>query len=128
MDIKKRIMPVETEQKLLIKLREFEASRLFLEKGFSFTKLASWMGTNNKYLSFLLNAQKSGDFNNYINQLRIDYITRRLVDNVEFRQYKIAVLAEETGFSSHSQFTAVFKNLRGITPSVFIARLRNGAK
>lgn len=125
---KKRIMPVETEQKLLIKLREFEQSNLFLEKGFSFTDLASWMQTNNKYLSFLLNDKNNVDFNNYINQLRVDYITKCLIDNAALRQYKIAALAEEAGFSSHSQFTAVFKNLKGITPSSFIAHLRNGTK
>lgn len=125
---KKRIMPAETEQKLLIKLSEFEQSRLFLEKGFSFTDLASWMQTNNKYLSFLLNEHKEVDFNNYINQLRIDYITKLLLSQAEWRQYKIAALADEAGFSSHSQFTAVFKNQMGITPSAFISHLRTGIK
>ncbi len=125
---RKRIMPEETEHKLLIKLREFEQSGLFLEKGFSFTDLASWMQTNNKYLSFLLNDHKQVDFNNYINQLRIDYITKLLVSQVEWQQYKIAALADEAGFSSHSQFTAVFKNLMGITPSAFISHLRTGVE
>lgn len=125
---RKRIMPAGTEEKLLIKLGEFEQSGLFLEKGFAFTDLASRMQTNNKYLSFLLNDHKGVDFNTYINQLRIDHITKLLISNTEWRQYKIAALADEAGFSSHSQFTAVFKSLMGMTPSAFIRHLQTGVK
>lgn len=122
---KKQIMPEETEYRLLQKLQELEAARIFLEQGFSFTVLATKMQTNAKYLSYLIKEHRNTDFNNYLNKLRIDYIMKTLKEQPEWRQYKISVLASETGFSSHSQFSAVFKHITGLSPSVFIKLLQS---
>lgn len=116
----KRMMPVETEQHLLQKLIEFEKSDIFLEAGISLASLSAELNTNTKYLSYLIKKYKKTDFNSYINSLRIDFVIGMLKKDPAWRQHKISTIASASGFSSHSQFAAVFKDFTGITPSVFI--------
>ncbi|MDQ1161805.1 AraC-like DNA-binding protein [Chryseobacterium sp. SORGH_AS 447] len=118
------VMTSETEQKLLRQLREFEESVLYTDRNMSLPFLAAHLGTNIKYLSHIINRYKKKDFNNYINELRINYIIRQLRENPEFRKYKIATLADESGFSSANKFTTVFKKVTEIPPSVFIRHIQ----
>ena len=116
----KRMMPVETERQLLEKLVEFEKSDIFLEAGISLASLSAQLNTNTKYLSYLVKKHKKTDFNGYINRLRIDFVIGMIKKDPAWRQHKISTIASESGFSSHSQFAAVFKEFAGVTPSVFI--------
>ncbi|WP_161042418.1 helix-turn-helix domain-containing protein [Elizabethkingia anophelis] len=117
------IMPPETEEKLIGKLKKFERTTLFNRKNLSLPYLAAYCNTNTRYLSFVINTYKKKDFYNYINELRINYIIDKLTNDPEYRKFKIAILAEECGFSSQNKFTAVFKKETGIIPSLFIKLL-----
>ncbi|AZA77307.1 AraC family transcriptional regulator [Chryseobacterium sp. G0186] len=70
----------------------------------------------------MLNFNKS--FNNYLNGLRINYITAKLYDTPIFREYKISYLAETCGFSSREVFAVIFKKETGVSPSYFINQLK----
>lgn len=113
-------IPEETIDLVMKKLDQFENSNAFLKNDISLAKLATKVDVNTKYLSHILNHYKNQDFNNYINTLRIKYILKKLVEEEEYLKYKIAYLAEESGFSSHSRFSAAFKQITGTTPSSFI--------
>jgi len=117
---KNSLMTEETEQKILFKLEKFEKSDLFIKPSISLPFLAGYFGTNTKYLSHIIKTYRKKDFNNYINSLRINYIIDKLNNNPVYRQYKIAVLAEEAGFSSQAKFSTIFKNVTTFSPSVFI--------
>lgn len=121
---KNPIMPLEAEEKLLEKLAEFETKQLFLERKVSLPFVAAEIETNTKYISYIIKKHKGKDFNEYINDLRINYIVQKLTDDPIYRQYKINTLAEESGFSSHSKFTTVFKATLGVSPSEFIRYLK----
>lgn len=114
------IMPAEAEEKLLEKLQEFENRQLYLERKVSLSFVAAEIETNTKYLSYIIKKHKEKDFSEYINDLRIQYIVDKITHDPVYRQYKINALAEETGFSSHSKFTTVFKATIGVSPSEFI--------
>jgi|GEM_PF-241997 len=118
-----QLMPLETEKKILDGLANFENSGLFRDKNLSLSFLASYLSTNSKYLSYVIKKHKEKDFNNYINHLRINYIIQKLQVDSVWRQYKMSILAEEGGFSSHSKFATIFKQLVGTPPSVFIQQL-----
>jgi len=118
------MMTSETEQKLLTKLKKFEKSNLFNNKNISLPYLAGHFETNTKYLSYVINTYKKKDFNNYINELRINYIIEKLKNDPQYRNYKMASLADEVGFSSHSKFTTVFKKVTSLSPSLFIKYLQ----
>ena len=116
-------MAEETMHKLLEGLDNFEQDELYLKKNMSISSLASYLNTNQKYLSQVILDQRKMNFNSYINHLRVNYVIDKLVKNPEWRLYKINYLADVTGFSSHSQFAAVFKSIKGLSPSTFIQLL-----
>ncbi len=125
-EVSKRMnIPKETEEALIKKLNQFENSKQFTKQDMSLAMLASQFETNTKYLSEIINNYKNKNFNSYINELRINYITEKLKNNRTYLQYKISYLAEESGFSSHSSFATVFKAVTGIPPTVFIELLRD---
>lgn len=117
------LMTSETETKLLELLDEFEKGDLYNNKGMSLSFLAGELNTNTKYLSYVINQHKTADFKTYINRLRINYIVDKLINDEKYRQYKISILADECGFSSHSKFAAVFKAVTDFSPSAYIKHL-----
>ncbi|MDP9958043.1 AraC-like DNA-binding protein [Epilithonimonas hungarica] len=114
----------DTERKILSKLEEFEASGKFLEKDVTLGFLANQFGTNTKYLSEVINKNRSQKFSNYINSLRIDYIVHKLYNEPKYREYKISYLAEESGFASPQVFIMAFKKVYDVTPFYFIQNLK----
>lgn len=117
------LMTSETESKLLELLEAFEKGALYNNKGMSLSFLAGELNTNTKYLSYVINQHKCTDFKTYINRLRINYIVDKLINDEKYRQYKISILADECGFSSHSKFAAVFKAVTDYSPSAYIKYL-----
>ncbi|PTT72493.1 helix-turn-helix domain-containing protein, partial [Chryseobacterium sp. HMWF001] len=73
----------------------------------------------------VINKHKKKNFNSYINELRINYITKEIYNNPKFSQYKISYLADLCGFSSHSIFASTFKKITGMSPSVYIQMCRD---
>lgn len=118
----------ETEDRILNELELFEESLEFNNPDISLFNLANQVNTNTKYLSEIIKKHKGVNFNQYINELRIKYIVEKLSNNPEYLNYKISHLADESGFSSHSAFTSVFKQIKGISPSVFIRLLKDDNK
>ncbi|MGI9652897.1 helix-turn-helix domain-containing protein [Chryseobacterium sp. RLHN22] len=119
------IMTEATEQKLLAKLEKFENSVLFTKNTVSLPYLAAYCDTNTKYLSYIINNFKHKDFNNYINELRINYIIEKIKTESKYQKYKISSLAEEAGFSSQSKFTVAFKKITNMSPSHFLQTLKD---
>ncbi len=113
-------IPRTIEEELLNKLHKFEASEKFINAKLSLSVLASQLGTNTNYLSGVINSRKGKNYNSYINELRIEYICKKIIKNPEYRNYKISYLAEACGFSSYAYFTTTFKAHTGMTPLQFL--------
>ena len=118
----------ESENQILLGLEKFEASRKFTNKDMSLGMLAAQLNTNTKYLSDVINRQKHKNFNSYINELRINYITEKIKNDPNYLNFKVSYLAEECGFSSHSTFTTVFKSIVGVSPIMFVEFVRDEVK
>lgn len=110
----------ETETDILKKLESFEKKNLFTTKGISSAQMAVMLKTNTKYLSYILKKYRNSDFSNYINDYRINYIINELHNNPQILKYKISALSEMCGYTTHSQFTYIFKLKKGVSPSQFI--------
>lgn len=118
-------IPEKTENLILSNLETFEKSKDVRDPSLSLSVLAKRMNTNSKYLSEVINKHKGKNFNNYLNELRVNYIVEKLIQNPEYLQYKTSYLAEEAGFASRTTFTTIFKNVTGKSPSQFIDELKN---
>lgn len=118
----------EKEEELVQLLKDFEHQKLYLDQNISRPKMSSYLNTNTKYLSYIIRKYRGLDFSDYINQNRINYITRKLYTEPTYRNYKISHLAELSGYSSHSRFANIFKKQMNISPSDFIIQLQKRAK
>ncbi len=123
-DKEERFMPEETEIGLLQKLEEFELKEEFTNPDLRLSVMAADFKTNTKYLSHIINTHKNKDFNNYINDLRVYYIIKKVQENPNYLNYKISYLSKECGFSSHSKFATIFKSTTGLTPSAFLSQVK----
>lgn len=110
---------------ILKKLAKFEDSGKFLRKDINLTWLSNHLNTNTKYISEVIKIHRNKNFNSYINGLRIQYITNKLISDPVYREYKISYLSEECGYASTQVFVIAFKKETGVTPSHFIDQLKN---
>ncbi|QQT30809.1 AraC family transcriptional regulator [Sphingobacterium multivorum] len=118
------LMSKVTEDRLVEQFEKAQAARFFLKKGVSLQDLADLLGTNQRYVSYILNRYVGLDFNNYIQQARIEYLIHCVERDPDLLNVKFSVLAEKAGFSSISKFSSVFKAVKGIPPSEYFQRLR----
>jgi YesN/AraC family two-component response regulator len=118
----------ETEKQIVTKLDKFENSARYLNPNLSLSSLASDLKTNTRYLSEIISRHKGKNFNTYVNDLRIEYICKSILEDPKFRKYKISALASISGFSSAENFSKIFKKTTGISPSVFIENANNENK
>lgn len=117
------VISEETKARIWAKIEEFEKEDVYLEPNMTLSYLAAYCDTNNKYVSIVLKEQTEKDFSTYINELRVHYIIKKLQEDKVYRSYKISYLAKIAGFSSHSVFSSVFKQISGFSPSEFISLL-----
>lgn len=123
-DDKKFKISQKTIDSIIDKLTEFEKETSYLQKNYTMSNLCAELKVNTKYLNHVLKNEMNTDFNTYINNLKIQYIVKLLNTNIEARNYKLSYLAELVGFSSHSRFTQVFKQIVGKSPSSYLADLQ----
>jgi len=117
-------LAADTEKRLLYDLVKLELDNFFINPEVSTTSLARDLGTNTKYITYLIRKYRKSDFNDYIQYQRILYISNRLKTEPALWDYKLSYLAEMAGFPTHSMFSVAFKNVTGITPSSFIERIK----
>ncbi len=107
---------------ILKKLEKFEKRKGFRKKGLTQSELAKKFETNTSYLSQIINVYKHKNFNAYLNELRINYITQELYHNPKYLDYTIEGLSEDCGFSSRQNFSELFKEINGIRAADFIRK------
>jgi AraC-like DNA-binding protein len=123
----KEYIPKETMDRILRELEALEQQDFFLQSDVTLSVLASKLNVNSRYVSYVINNLKGVGFNSYINEIRVNRSIADLKKNPELWTYKIAYLAEKYGFSSHSKYTAAFRAVTGITPSLYITGLQSSA-
>ena len=111
-------------EELLQKLKIFEEITEFTQKGLTISKLAAQLGTNSNYLSQVINEYKKVNFNKYLSELRINYITNLLFEDKRYLKYNIETLARECGIASRQNFSDLFFEINGIRPTDFIKKRR----
>ncbi|UZJ65660.1 AraC family transcriptional regulator [Sphingobacterium sp. KU25419] len=115
----------DTEGRLLKGFIEQEAAEFFLEKSVSLNSLALLLGSNPRYVSYIIHKYRGKDFYAYIQMKRVEYIVVILQKDCALLDYKLAHLADMSGFSNPSKFSIAFKSEMGIPPSAFVHLLKN---
>lgn len=113
----------DTVKIILAGLEKLEEQEYFLKSTCNLRSVAKKTKTNSTYLSQIINTYKEKNFNDYINDLRIDYALKRLKNDEKFRIFSIKAIASEIGYKSADSFVKHFKNKTGLNPSYYIKEL-----
>jgi len=116
------IIDRETTKRILDGLLKVEKSDLFLNKDFNLTFLAKTLHTNTSYISKIINEHKQKTFKQYLIDLRISFLIKKLEENPIIRKHSIEALAESVGYVNASSFTRIFKNYTGVSPSEYLKK------
>lgn len=97
---------------------------LLFDPNLGLDALARAIGSNSKYVSSAINRSKGMNFRSFINKLRIDEARKRLVDEDGYGHLTIESVGESVGFRSNSNFITAFRQVTGLTPSVYLKMAR----
>ncbi|WP_159441087.1 helix-turn-helix domain-containing protein [Pedobacter caeni] len=114
------ISEIKDSELLLEKIRyALNEERLFLNKGITIIDFAKKINVSPKLLSTLINRKFETNFNELINNYRVDY-AKELLENNILERYSIEGLANMVGFNSRITFFNVFKKKEGLSPSEYL--------
>ncbi|MBL0082564.1 MAG: AraC family transcriptional regulator [Saprospiraceae bacterium] len=97
----------------------FEQDKIFLDPNLSLGDLALRLKTNTSVLSAAINQSFDKNFNDFVNQYRIDEFLRNIKDPQNSHLTLLAV-ALDSGFNSKSTFNRAFKKMMGTSPREFL--------
>lgn len=92
---------------------------VFCMEGFTMRELTEICGSNQKYVSQVLNEDYGKSFTQLLNERRINVARRRLLDTGKYGHLTIEAIVSDLGFKSRSTFSKTFKKYTGLTPSEF---------
>jgi AraC-like DNA-binding protein len=99
----------------------FNENQPFLIKGINISDVAVGTGIAAKELSFIINQYFKQRFNEFVNQYRISYITKKINEGY-LDHYTLQTLSSEAGFTSPNTFIAAFKKIELCSPSEYLAK------
>lgn len=127
-NVNTKILSDKKIQEILKKLHFFETNQGYLNSGITINSVAKELQTNSRYLSEVINNTKKQNFANYINDLRISFLLKRLDKDKKMRKLTISALAEEIGFNNSRSFSDAFIKLTRLKPSYSISQIEKDEK
>ena len=99
----------------------FKTEKPFLNKDLNINQVSVALGIPSRELSFIINNHFGQRFTDFINQYRIEHITKKI--NKEYiSNFTIEAIASEAGFASKSTFNLAFKKHHQCTPSEYFSK------
>jgi len=106
-------------------IRDFvESEKPYLDNELSIRKLASMLDMQPHHLSQVINSAFDMNFYTFINNYRIEEVTR-LMRDPQRSHHTILAIAYDSGFKSKSSFNTIFKKMTGKTPSEYRDQLNS---
>jgi AraC-like DNA-binding protein len=110
----------EEEWQMMEKIKEtLETSNSFRNPGYSIHDLSQDSGIPVYLLSPVINRHFGDNFNNLINEHRINYFISLLKDPLN-RTLTLEALSKDAGFTSRSTFINAFRKRTGMTPGMYM--------
>lgn len=125
----KQIEEIETPRKIGVSENEIESLKTklenlmrkekpFLEPALTLNDLAKILGVNSAVLSRTINSGFGKNFNDFVNEFRIDEVKEKL-KNENAKNMTLLGIAFECGFNSKATFNRAFKKFTGVSPKEY---------
>mgnify|MGYP003683568943 CR=1 FL=1 len=124
-EIQEKVIEKDSEQKVLFnKIKNILIDKkLYTEPKLTVDFLAEKVDINSNRVSNCIKQFSKKNFNDYINEFRIELAKNLLVDE-NYKNYTITSIGLESGFNSKSSFYYSFKKYTGLTPLEYQKSLR----
>lgn len=100
------------------------ADGVFLNPNITQKEMASMLKTNNSLLSKVINRGYGQNFNDFINEKRIDFLLEK-INNGQHKLHTLSGISSECGFNSKATFNRAFKKHLKMSPSEYIKNLNS---
>ena len=90
----------------------------YLQPDLTLSDLAATLKTNTSILSLAINAGFGKNFNDFINEYRVEDFKAKMASK-EFQHLTLLAVAFESGFNSKTTFNRAFKKFTNQNPSDF---------
>lgn len=91
----------------------------FIKTGYSIKDLSNEIQLPSYILSAFINQYLEKNFNEFINEIRVDHLCKLVQENNHLLSYTIEALGNKVGFNSRTTFINAFKRRKGMTPSEY---------
>lgn len=111
---------IQNEDELLEKLEKvILIDKIYLNPNLKLSDLAKKIDSNQTYISKLINQNYNYNFNDYINNLRVQEFCK-LIEKQNYKDINIDMLYSKVGFKAKSTFYAAFKKFTGVSPAQYL--------
>ncbi len=100
----------------------FKEEKPFLKTGYTLHDLSAQTGIPVYQLSAFINQEHGKNFNEFINDHRVDHLGHMMAAQDDLSQYTLEALGQMVGFQSRNAFIAAVKRRTGKTPSDHFGR------
>ena len=108
-------LPQKEDTVLMQRICELMDERqLYLQQGLRVSDIASVLGTNSRYISDCIKANRGYSLSQFINGYRIEHSKKLMIEHPEM---KLSTVATESGFSNDKALGRSFKEFTGLTPT-----------
>jgi AraC-like DNA-binding protein len=119
--------PAEQTEKLLAEWKDkiwqlIDKEQLYENERLSLNDLAAKLNTHPTLISKAVNQCFGMNFNDFINQFRVEAVRERL-DQGQHKVHTLLGIAYECGFNSKSTFNRAFKKVTGLAPTEYMQKL-----
>ncbi|WP_337642161.1 helix-turn-helix domain-containing protein [Prevotella sp.] len=113
-------MKDDQKQQLLEDIRRvMEETDEYCQQEFTVGSLAKLIGSNERYVSMVINDHYGKSFTELLNDCRIKKACERLTDDTEYANLTITAIGQSVGYKSQTTFIKQFRKCTGLTPSVY---------
>lgn len=99
----------------------FKYNKPFIAPGYKIKDLSLELDIPVYLISSFINHEYGMNFNEFINDHRVDYITDILKESPESQNFTLEAVAQSAGFNSRNTFIAAVKKKSGMTPSSYFS-------
>jgi AraC-like DNA-binding protein len=100
-------------------LTYFEKEKAYLNPELTLSELASKLGTNTSVLSAVINTGFSKNFNDFVNEYRVEEFKRKAAAP-DSKHLTLLAIAFDCGFNSKATFNRAFKKVTDVSPKAFL--------
>jgi len=103
-------------------LQHLEKNQPYRKTGYTISDLSNEISIPSYLLSAFINQEYGKNFNELVNEYRVDYFIQLIQQPGANEQYKLEALGREAGFNTRASFIRAVKKKTGLTPSDFVAK------